>query len=398
MPVTIIDSEIRRILSVVTPFRDLETARFSEVLASYKTIDLPQEGVFDNTLNLALMLFDTPVAIISMVGSRRQWFRTRDGSNMSVLPADHVFSDHVIASDGMVIVSDASSDPRFAASALIAGAPWMRFCAGAALVGPAGTRLGSLCVMSPEARPGLDEREQRMLGTLAGIASSKLELWLRTTMARRFAQREVLLAEETDRWVVGTLRLVAHALEDRAKCCGDRATRRALYEAVDRLAAVEQLHQQLGHGHAGFATDARAYLQALIGNLEDAAADDTTGRAISISLGAGLTLPTGCLLLVGIVATELVCNALRHGNGAVAVNIGREGNDIVVCVEHEAPMLEGPTFDAPLRDDSALAIAAHNPVGLEIVALLAAPGGVSVDPANDRRIVVRVAAELAAAA
>ena len=75
----------------------------------------------------------------------------------------------------VMIVPDASKDVRFKDGPLVVGDPKIRFYAGSALMSPEGYKLGTLCVISPIARPqGLSDAEQGRLKELAAMAVESL--------------------------------------------------------------------------------------------------------------------------------------------------------------------------------------------------------------------------------
>jgi len=85
---------------------------------------------------------------VSLVDINRQWFKSNVGLDTNETHRDLAFCSYTVLSTSpeVFVVPDASKDPRFKNNALVTGAPFIRFYAGAALV-IAGTRVGSLCVI-----------------------------------------------------------------------------------------------------------------------------------------------------------------------------------------------------------------------------------------------------------
>lgn len=140
-------------------------------LQEYFLLDSKQEDVFDSITSLASLTFDTPVALVSLVDLGRQWFMSNVGLDAEETPRDAAFCAHVVVNKyNMLVVPDASKDFRFKDNPLVTDGIKIRFYAGAALVSPEGYKLGTLCIISPVARPqGLSAKEQSMLHGMASI-------------------------------------------------------------------------------------------------------------------------------------------------------------------------------------------------------------------------------------
>src|SRR5919108_2584759 len=58
-----------------------EPARLQN-LHSYKILDTPVEESFDNLTTLAAQICGTPIALLSLVDSNRQWFKAKVGLSL----------------------------------------------------------------------------------------------------------------------------------------------------------------------------------------------------------------------------------------------------------------------------------------------------------------------------
>ena len=144
-------------------------------LRAYDILDTPAERDYDDIAALAAQLCGTPIALVSLVDSDRQWFKSRVGLQVCETDRSSSFCALAMHGDEVMQVPDAHLDPRFADNPLVTGAPHIRFYAGAPLVTPGGQRLGSLCVIDREPRL-LTPGECRSLRTLARHVVTQLEL------------------------------------------------------------------------------------------------------------------------------------------------------------------------------------------------------------------------------
>ena len=124
---------------------------------------------------LAVAFFDVPIALVSLVDTDRQWFKSRFGLDTTETAREVAFCDHTIRAAEVLVVEDATLDPRFSNNPLVTGEPGIRFYAGAPLILQSGEALGSLCIIdrSPRAfTPG--QREQ--LQDLAALVVAQIDL------------------------------------------------------------------------------------------------------------------------------------------------------------------------------------------------------------------------------
>jgi GAF domain-containing protein len=151
-----------------------EPARM-EALRQYGVLDTLPEQAFDDLTLLAAHICQTPVALISLVDTERQWFKSRIGWDASETPRDMAFCAHAIVAPGSLVVPDALADERFAHNPLVLAEPHIRFYAGAPLRAPDGHALGTLCVIDHV--PRVFTKEQRAaLEALSRQVMAQLEL------------------------------------------------------------------------------------------------------------------------------------------------------------------------------------------------------------------------------
>jgi len=155
------------------PIGPLEAQRLNAVRDS-GLLYSPQEAVFDRLTWLAAHAAGCPMALLTLLSARRQWFKSRIGMAQRESTRANAFCNHTILHDGLFVVEDARADPRFAANPMVTGEPHIRFYAGYALKDANSLALGSLCVLDREPRR-LGQREQRALQELAAIASDEIK-------------------------------------------------------------------------------------------------------------------------------------------------------------------------------------------------------------------------------
>lgn len=143
-------------------------------LDAVQLVDTPPESVFDRLTWLASQVTDSPMALISLLTSRRQWFKSRIGIEAGETPREWAFCSHAILQNGLFVVEDATRDPRFQGNPLVIGEPHIRFYAAFPLLDGANHPLGTLCILDREPRK-LRDREVRSLRELAALASEEIQ-------------------------------------------------------------------------------------------------------------------------------------------------------------------------------------------------------------------------------
>ena len=153
---------------------DVEVPRIA-ALERYGILDTPAEIEYDDLTLLASQICETPISLVSLVASERQWFKSRRGFEAVESPRSISFCAHAIHDDTLFEVPDATLDARFFDNELVTGEQHIRFYAGAPLVTPDGLKLGTLCVIDRKPRT-LCDAQREALSALARQVVALLEL------------------------------------------------------------------------------------------------------------------------------------------------------------------------------------------------------------------------------
>ena len=149
-----------------------EAERLDE-LHSLGLLDSVPEERFDRITRLAQRLFSVPTALITLVDEDRQWFMSRVGLEPTETPRDVSFCGHAILGDEIMMVTDATKDERFCDNPLVRDSPEIRFYAGCPIVGPGGSKLGTLCLIGRDPRE-LSQEELELLRDLADMVEHEI--------------------------------------------------------------------------------------------------------------------------------------------------------------------------------------------------------------------------------
>jgi len=157
------------------PVKQSEDVRIQE-LSSYHVMDTITEEDFDNITALAAQICDVPIALISLVDKKRQWFKSRYGLQATETPIEQSFCAHALNTPGEpFVVTDSRKDNRFMNNPLVTGDPNIVFYAGVPLVTNNGFALGTVCIIDTKTRE-LNDRQIQALKVLSKQTMNLLQL------------------------------------------------------------------------------------------------------------------------------------------------------------------------------------------------------------------------------
>lgn len=298
-----------------------EQARLA-ALRRYRILDTDPEQRFDDLTLLASQICDTPISLITLIDSDRQWFKSRVGLDLAETQRSVAFCAHAIQRPGIMQVADAADDARFRDNPFVTGDPNIRFYAGAPLVTPDGHALGTLCVLDVKPRR-LSEAKLQALDALRRQVEAQLEL------GRNLSELESALAER-DRAETAQAALIEQL--------------RASLDKVDKLSALMpycstcELNLVIPATPASIPTVSEGVTQLLQGK---GWTDDE-------------------LMPVGLALDEALANAIRHGcrndpskQVQCVVSTDAKG-DLVIAVRDPGPGFDVAAVPNPLAADNLL--------------------------------------------
>jgi two-component sensor histidine kinase len=279
-------------------------------LRSYRILDTRAEPEFDDLVQLAARACDAPIALISLVEDRRQWFKAEVGLGLRETPLDRSICLSAMLQPGLTVVRNLLEDRRFSRNPLVVEEPHLRFYAGAVLETPEGLPLGALCVLDTVPR-GLTDEQAFTLQTLSRQVMSQMEL--RRAIAekdevlaasRRIEERQALLVRELHHRVKNTLATVQALVGATGRSSGSFEEFYTSFS--NRISSLAKTHNLLTED----------YWQAA--PLRDLALNELKPFAESrkprfMLIGPPIELSADLAVPIGMALHELTTNAVRHG-------------------------------------------------------------------------------------
>ncbi len=156
-------------------------------LEQLQVLDPPFDPALDDITRLAAEICGAAAAAVTFVLPETVWFKARTGINIREMPRESCPCDETIRGTNLFCIPDARRDEQFHRTGIRVGDRVFLFYAGAPILAPDGSAVGSLCIYDTVPRT-LNELEGNTLRTLAQGVVTRLELNLRVRANEREAR------------------------------------------------------------------------------------------------------------------------------------------------------------------------------------------------------------------
>jgi two-component sensor histidine kinase len=277
-------------------------------------LDTPPEEALERVTRLARLIFDAPVALLTVVDENRQFFLSQQGlpnpwSVNRETPLSHSFCQHVVVNRRPLVIDDARETPITAGNPAIQEFGVIAYL-GVPLCDADGHVLGALCVIDHDPRRW-QAKEVEVLSDLARIAID--EILLRRSIDRqRQADASVREAEERFRALAAEL---SHRVNNAVAIIGSvvRHSLRTAESLPQAARALEGRLQALVRTHDLMNRD--TWVQTRLPGVIKGVLTQFGRNTNAISLrGDDIALPSRLALLFTLTVHELASNAVRHGS------------------------------------------------------------------------------------
>ena len=173
----------------VAPIPPNEQRRL-DALNSYRILDTEIEWEFDEITKITSELFGSPISIISLIDSDRQWYKSALGTDIKEVKREISICAYTINSpDQVLVIENLLDDQRFSDNPMISEKFGARFYAGAPIVDKNGMAIGTLCILDNKPRKLNSNQIERLKG-LAEMVMRQIENRLVNKHLRQYLEMQ----------------------------------------------------------------------------------------------------------------------------------------------------------------------------------------------------------------
>ena len=141
----------------------------------YNISTTSEDKKLNELTELASLLCNTPISLVTILDSKGQWFKAKKGMKQKGSSIEDSFCQYTFNKpNDLLVVNDALKDPRFCENRFVTSDPNIRFYAGAPLVTKQKNVLGTLCVLDNKPKK-ISKGQQRGLKLLAKRVMDEFE-------------------------------------------------------------------------------------------------------------------------------------------------------------------------------------------------------------------------------
>jgi two-component sensor histidine kinase len=133
-------------------------------------------------------------------------------------------------------------------------------------------------------------------------------------------QRQELLSKESDHRLMNDLQMTISLLSLQSRASTNTEAAAQLAVAANRVSMIAQIHRRL-HSYDGVQTiDFRKFLEDFARDFSAMLSSDVRPEPVAVE-GIEINLPAATAIPLGFIASELITNAAKYGNGRITVRL-----------------------------------------------------------------------------
>jgi diguanylate cyclase (GGDEF)-like protein len=142
-------------------------------ISSSKLLYTPLEERFERVTRLARRALSVPVAAVTLIDDKKQWFKSVSGWNVTEIPSERSLCLWTVETNDITVIPDTRTDPRTRDHALVRNPPHFAFYAGVPLRDERDLVTGTFCVYDTKPRR-FRAADRQCLRDLSGIAQREV--------------------------------------------------------------------------------------------------------------------------------------------------------------------------------------------------------------------------------